>query len=334
MKVGIATSVSVDHATPSAFYAHQGSRNSYYNIGLDLYTTGFDFYAGSDFLEPYMKDKKNLYELAPENGYVIARGYKDYLKKSKKTDKIILLQPEEDSKIDRSAIPYAIDRKKGNLTLQEITRAGINFLTKNNDNGFFLMVEGGKIDWACHANDGATAFQEVIDFDNHGELFDKWKAAVPQQLYDRLVVEQSQSGGFHVAYRCKEEVKKGDKLAYGERNGRRTTLIETRAEGNVILCAPSDGYVLKQGDWRRLPLITADERGVLLATAKAMDECQEDSKKTVETPGAAVTQTTSIHPCNDFWEIMPIDDFKQRGDIHPYLEKAGWVLLRTDGKGE
>jgi hypothetical protein len=175
---------------------------------------------------------------------------------------------------------------------------------------------------------------EVIDFDNHGELFDKWKAAVPQQLYDRLVVEQSQSGGFHVAYRCKEEVKKGDKLAYGERNGRRTTLIETRAEGNVILCAPSDGYVLKQGDWRRLPLITSDERGVLLSAAKAMDECQEDSKNTVETRGDAVTQPTSIHPCNEFWEIMPIDDFKQRGDIHPYLEKAGWVLLRTDDRGE
>lgn len=32
--------------------------------------------------------------------------------------------------------------------------------------GFFLMVEGGKIDWACHSNDAATAFREVQDFDN------------------------------------------------------------------------------------------------------------------------------------------------------------------------
>ena len=52
------------------------------------------------------------------------------------------------------------------MTLSEITRAGINFLSKNNDKGFFLMVEGGKIDWACHSNDGATALTEVQDFDN------------------------------------------------------------------------------------------------------------------------------------------------------------------------
>ena len=46
---------------------------------------------------------------------------------------------------------------------------------------------------------------EVIDFDNGGELFRKWAVPLPQELYDRLLVEQSQSGGFHVAYRCKEQ---------------------------------------------------------------------------------------------------------------------------------
>ena len=48
-RVGIATSVSVDHATPAAFYAHNPNRSNYYEIGKDLYTAGFDFYAGSDF---------------------------------------------------------------------------------------------------------------------------------------------------------------------------------------------------------------------------------------------------------------------------------------------
>lgn len=45
-RVGISTSVSVDHATPAAFYAHQGQRSSYYNVGLDLIDANFDFYAG------------------------------------------------------------------------------------------------------------------------------------------------------------------------------------------------------------------------------------------------------------------------------------------------
>ncbi len=169
MKVGIATSVSVDHATPAAFYAHVASRNDYYTIGRQLIATGFDFYAGSDFQRPENKqhpEEGSLYEQSEQAGYTIARGYKEYHKKSRKAQKMILLQSEEASRKDRSSIPYAIDREKGDLTLTDITRAGIHFLSKNADKGFFLMVEGGKIDWACHANDAATTFEEIIDFDN------------------------------------------------------------------------------------------------------------------------------------------------------------------------
>lgn len=62
--------------------------------------------------------------------------------------------------------PYAIDRKENDLTLAQITESAIDFLTKGKNKGFFLMVEGGKIDWACHANDAATVFNEVKDMDN------------------------------------------------------------------------------------------------------------------------------------------------------------------------
>lgn len=168
-RVGIATSVSVDHATPAAFYAHEAGRSSYYNIGADLYKAGFDFYAGSDFVEPEnKKDKnaKNLYKMADEYGYCIARGYNEYTKKSDKADKMILFQSKEASEKDRSAIPYAIDRTEKDLSLEDITRSAIDFLSKDMSKGFFLMVEGGKIDWACHSNDAATAFREVQDFDN------------------------------------------------------------------------------------------------------------------------------------------------------------------------
>lgn len=164
--VGITTSVSVDHATPASFYAHQKDRNMYYEIGLDLVKSNFEFFAGSDFLKPERKGESTIYELAQNAGYTIARGYKDFLKKAKKSDKMIMLQTEEASKIDRHSIPYAIDRKKGDMTLQEITRAGINFLYKKNPEKFFMMIEGGKIDWACHANDAATIYEEIVDMDN------------------------------------------------------------------------------------------------------------------------------------------------------------------------
>lgn len=165
--VGVSTSVSVDHATPASFYAHQKDRGMYYEVGLDLIKSGFDFFAGSDFLKPESKTPgQDLYTLCQNAGYTIARGYKDYQKKTKKADRMIMFQTEAASKVDRTAIPYAIDRKKGDMTLQEITRAGINFLYKKNPDKFFLMVEGGKIDWACHANDAATTFLEIMDMDD------------------------------------------------------------------------------------------------------------------------------------------------------------------------
>ena len=166
-RVGIATSVSVDHATPAAFYAHQSARSSYYDIGKDLIAANFDFYAGSDFCDSTNKKVEgrfeSLYKLVGDVGYTLVRGYENYCK-AEKGQKLILLQPETAK--DPTSLPYAIDRKEGDLTLEEITRAGIDFLSKDNDKGFFLMVEGGKIDWACHNNDAATVFCEIMDLDN------------------------------------------------------------------------------------------------------------------------------------------------------------------------
>lgn len=171
-RVGVSTSVSIDHATPAAFYAHQKSRSSYYEIGLDLIEADYDFYAAADFLDPTNQKAKDgktyesLYDLTAKAGYTLARGYKDYQKKARKAEKMILFQTESASAIDNSCIPFAIDRKKGDMTLSEITRAGINFLSKNNNKGFFLMIEGGKIDWAAHSNDGATVLREVQDLND------------------------------------------------------------------------------------------------------------------------------------------------------------------------
>ena len=166
--VGITTSVTVDHATPAAFYAHVGKRGDTYMIGQQLVATDFDFFAGSDFTTPQNPDGgADLYQQARDKGYCITRSYKEYQKRSKKADKMILLQSEEASKVDRGGIPYALDRQVGDLTLPDITRAAINFLTKKQGgkDGFFLMVEGGKIDWLCHANDVAF-IPELIEMND------------------------------------------------------------------------------------------------------------------------------------------------------------------------
>ena len=164
--VGITTSVSVDHATPAAFYAHRKNRNMYYEIGQDMCSSQFDFFAGSDFLKPERPYQPTLYQQAQDAGYTIVRGYREYQKKARKADRILMLQSQEASNQDRSALPYAIDRQKDDMTLVQITKAAIDFLRKKNPDRFFLMVEGGKIDWAGHNNDASTVYEEVIDMDN------------------------------------------------------------------------------------------------------------------------------------------------------------------------
>ena len=166
-KVGVTTSVSIDHATPAAFYGHQPDRSMYYEIALQLPEAGFDFYAGSGFLKPARtfdkKDAPSIYPIFEQAGYTIARGLDEYKAKADGAGKMILMQKEG---TNSSSLPYAIDRREGDLTLAQITESAIDFLSRDNKKGFFLMVEGGKIDWACHSNDPATMVKEVIDMDN------------------------------------------------------------------------------------------------------------------------------------------------------------------------
>ena len=165
-KVGIATSVTINHATPASFYAHQPSRNDYYEIGTQLAASGFEFFAGGDFAEKVNSSDPSaphLYNITREAGYAIARGYDEYEALSADADKVLLIQKAD---MVEEALPYAIDAREGDLTLTQVTTAAIDHLyDKRHKEGFFLMVEGGKIDYACHANDAATALREVVDFD-------------------------------------------------------------------------------------------------------------------------------------------------------------------------
>ena len=166
--VGVATNVAITHATPASFYGHQPNRNMYYEIGQDLCKSGFDFFAGSDFHRPNTKEgEPTLREQAKAAGYtILTGGYKEYEKKGRKADKLILFQSDyQNEKLGSDHIPYALDQDKNDLTLEQIVRAGINYLMGKQKNGFFFQIEGGMIDYACHRNDIGNAVNEVLDMD-------------------------------------------------------------------------------------------------------------------------------------------------------------------------
>lgn len=161
-KIGVVSSVSINHATPAAFYAHQPSRNNYYDIGVELVNSGFDYFGGGGFLQPKGKDgdKQEITEFAKANGYTVVNTEEAILGLNSANDKVIAINPVLDAS---SALPYEIDRASGELSLADFTRKGIDVLF--NDTGFFMMVEGGKIDWSCHANDAITTIEDTIAFD-------------------------------------------------------------------------------------------------------------------------------------------------------------------------
>ena len=151
MKVGIITSVPLDHATPAAFYAHANSRNSYADIARQLAESGFDFFAGEPLLAAARGNTEALVRIK-EHGYRLLddpAGLDD-----KYEGKVCICK-----KFKRT---LARD-EKDNFTLARLTAAAISSL--ENENGFFIMVEGGAIDWACHQNDGALAVRDIEEFD-------------------------------------------------------------------------------------------------------------------------------------------------------------------------
>jgi Alkaline phosphatase len=158
-KVGIVTSVSIDHATPAAFYAHQPSRSNYYDIAMELANSQFDYFGGGGFLEPKGKkgDQPDVIETAKKNGFNVVTNKNDILALNNQSGRVIATNSSLDSS---KALPYEIDRSSEDLSLSDFTKKGIDVL--DNPNGFFMMVEGGKIDWACHANDAASSIQDTL----------------------------------------------------------------------------------------------------------------------------------------------------------------------------
>lgn len=164
-KIGVISTVNINHATPAAFYAHQKSRNSYYDIGLELIDSGFDYFAGGAIKHPTGDDEaveqEDICALAEQAGYTVVKTQAEAEALTAGTEKVIAI---DEHLADSDAMSYELDRAEGEWALADYVDKGIELL--DNENGFFMMVEGGKIDWACHANDAASTITDTIALDN------------------------------------------------------------------------------------------------------------------------------------------------------------------------
>lgn len=195
-KIGVITSVNINHATPAAFYAHQASRSNYYEIGQEMVESGFDYFAGGALLDPTGEDgtKTDIYKVAEDAGYKVVKTQAEAEALKAEDGKVVVV---DEHLADDDAMSYDMDLKEGEWALADYVDKGIDML--DNDNGFFMMVEGGKIDWACHANDAAATISDTIALDEAvAEAVEFYNEHPDETLI--LVTGDHETGGLTIGY--------------------------------------------------------------------------------------------------------------------------------------
>lgn len=195
-KIGILSSVNLNHATPAAFYAHQQSRNSYYEIGLELIDSNFDYFAGGGLKQTTgsEEDQEDLYALAEKAGYKVVKTQAEAEALTAEDGKAIVI---DEHLADSDAMAYELDRQENEWSLADYVEKGIEVL--DNDNGFFMMVEGGKIDWACHANDAASTIADTVALDDAVEKAVEFYQEHPDETLI-LVTGDHETGGLTIGF--------------------------------------------------------------------------------------------------------------------------------------
>jgi hypothetical protein len=163
---------------------------------------------------------------------------------------------------------------------------------------------------------------EVIDVDTKHDstntLWREFSSKIPEELFSKLVVAQTRSGGYHLYYRCATIGRNNPDLA---RNNQRESLIETRGEGGYVLAYPSSGYGFIQGDLGSIPSILEADREELFNIARSFNQIEVIVK-----PTKAITTTKASS-----YSISPFDDYNQRGDVIALLESKGWNVVGEQG---
>lgn len=159
LAVGLVASCSVTHATPASFIAHVGDRGETENIAVFFTQTEVDLLIGGGmkFFNQRKTDQRDLTKELAQKGVVVS----DFTKQS-------LSEARPDPKHPFawfSAEGEPVSAAKGRDYLPLAARLSPEFLKQRSQKGFFLMLEGSQIDWACHDKDGPRAVSEMLDFD-------------------------------------------------------------------------------------------------------------------------------------------------------------------------
>ena len=191
---GVITSVGINHATPASFIAHTAVRQNYEDISTQYMTAPVDFAAGAGFILDRHTERttEDFEKMTADAGITLLKG-PDFTGVEDIDGRVLCLsgKPQQD-------LPYAIDRREDDTRLSDFVKAGIAYLEKHFGNkGFFVMIEGGKIDWACHGNDAASAFLELTDMAYSVDLALEFLSRHPKETLI-LITADHETGGLMI----------------------------------------------------------------------------------------------------------------------------------------
>ena len=186
------------------------------------------------------------------------------------------------------------------------------------------LFSGGSVKGLAIICGAISGNLEVIDVDTKhdttGSLWEELRGLIEDnlpELYNRLVIAQTKSGGYHIYYRCSSianNLKLSTKI-------NKEVLIETRGEGGYVVAPPTPKYTYIQGEPGNIPTITPEEREILFSIAKSFNELEE-VKPIVNTSSNTYSSTG----------LNPFEDYNQRGDTVAFLESKGWKVVKTSGE--
>ena len=218
LATGLVTNMRLVHATPAAFASHQLSRYdpepeiadqilAEHEIEVLLgggarafvprgQRTSESLPGLPDRLDELSRrtDDRDLITEARERGYAVVSDRESLLDNASKGKKLLGL-------FSATNLPYVLDRRSESLdgvpSLAELTEAALLVLGAE-EKGFFLMVEGGRIDYAGHDNDAGTMLHEILDFDEALGVASRFQSKNPDTLL--LVTADHGTGGFTFTY--------------------------------------------------------------------------------------------------------------------------------------
>ncbi len=190
LATGLVATSSITHATPAAFIAHVGSRSETEQIATFFLQTQVDFLVGGGlkYFNERKSDSLNLYRQLAANGYIVHNFAENKLQE---------LTPDPAHPfVWFSAREEPGSALSGRDYLTDAAQKAPVFLKQRSTKGFFMMLEGSQIDWACHSNEAEEAISEMLDFDAAiGEIL-KFAKADGETLV--IVTADHETGGMAI----------------------------------------------------------------------------------------------------------------------------------------